>query len=624
MSVFANLFVAGAIAIRCNKKIEECYGMTAIVLSLLLYIPGLYYSFNPGLLICGILFVISVIYCVWIGICDKGRLKQSVFTAGFVFLIACIIFFAFYSFGRGIDTPDDFYFWNLRVKNFIYFNKIRGVPSTERGNHPPIIPIWNYLAVKTSTGVVSQGICLWSQNVLLLSLMAPLFREVGGKHKIYKGIITAFIIFLIPAMTGETYHMLIADFMLGALLFYGLYAYYRYSASSDRFYAVCFIASAIEIVMTKRIGACFLAILLVTCVLGVKAEIRNRRINILLIVSGILAACFMYSWEGTSQEFIIILCGICVSVVCGVCSWCLKRHGKNILYPIICLAVIGVLCGGYFILKKYDAQGEWLQYVLGILTTDPKISFIEGIIDSGIVICILYKKTEGYTKNTVDIRMMGVAYYIGIIAYVMLMWYLAITTIGPANGGFAGVSIRYFVPLLMPLYCIVLFLALHMEEKSVCITLLLVLLMVHACSDSNSTIYYTLHKAEKIEFNEFSRNNIVLTPNDRVFFIDEYDGYGYTDRAFYNYICPAKSQFGISGSILEGGNAGAMKESLDELTEQLMEDQYNYVYIQLISDATAQEYSSLFESQEEIGNGRLYEVNYTEDGCIQLRWIHSK
>lgn len=621
MSVIANLFIAGAVAIKCNKKIEECYGLTAIIMSLLLYIPGLYFSFYPGLVICGIMSVVSIVYCIRTIIHDRARLTQSVFTAGFVFLIACIILFAFYSFDRGIDTPDDFYFWNLRVKNFVYFNKIRGVPSTEVGDHPPIIPIWNYLAVKTSTGVVSQGICLWAQNVLLLSLMAPIFREVSGKHKIYKGILTSVIIFLIPAMTGETYHMLITDFLLGALLFAGLYVYYRYIMTYDRFYAICFIVNAIAIVMTKRIGAVFLAILLIVCAQGLKSTTRNRRSYILLITSGILAACFMYSWSGLSQQFFIILCGTCVSVVCGICSGYWESHGKSILFPFLILSVIGIVAVSLFILKEYDTTGDYFKYILGLLTTDPKISFIEGTLDSAIVIYILYKKTGKNSRDKMDIKTMGITYYIGIVAYTLLMWYLAVTVICPANGGFAGVSIRYFIPLLMPLYGIILFLALRMDGKSACVTLLLVLMMVHACSDSNSTIYYAFHKAVKIEFNEFSKNNIVLTPNDKVFFIDEYDGYGYTDRAFYNYICPARSQFAYSG-VLSGGNAGAMQESLSELQEELCAGQYNYVYIQLISDKTAKEYESLFASPEEIGNGRLYKADATEDDIIQLRWLH--
>lgn len=621
MSVIANLFIAGAVAISCNKKIEECYGLTAIIMSLLLYIPGLYFSFYPGLLICGIMSVVSVVYCIRTIIHDKVCLKQSVFTAGFVFLIACIILFLFYSVGRGIDTPDDFYFWNLRVKNFVYFNRIRGVPSTELGDHPPIIPIWNYLAVKTSTGAVSQGICLWAQNVLLLSFMAPIFREVSGKHKIYKGILTAVIIFLIPAMTGETYHMLITDFLLGALLFAGICAYYRYTMTYDRFYAVCFIANAIAIVMTKRIGAVFLAILLIVCIQSVKGENRNRKIYLLLIMSGFASACFMYSWSGFSQQFFIILCGVCVSILCGICFGYLERHGKNTLFPFVIISIIGIVAVSFFILKKYDVKGDYFKYIFGLLTTDPKISFIEGTVDSAVIIYILSKKTEENSRCRISMKSMGITYYMGIIAFILLMWYLAVTVICPANGGFAGVSIRYFIPLLMPLYCVILFMALHMDEKSACVTLLLVLMMVHACSDSNSTIYYAFHKAEKIEFNEFLKNDIILTPNDRVFFIDEYDGYGYTDRAFYNYICPASSQFVYSG-VLTGGNAGAMQESLSELQEELCAGQYNYVYIQLISDKTAKEYESLFASPEEIGNGRLYEADYTEDDTVRLRWLH--
>ena len=63
-----------------------------------------------------------------------------------------------------------------------------------------------------------------------------------------------------------------------------------------------------------------------------------------------------------------------------------------------------------------------------------------------------------------------------------------------------------------------------------------------------------------------------------------------------------------------------MPESLTELTSQLINGNYNYVYVQLISRNSINKYHTLFESKEDIGNGRLYRVE-NDDGKIILKWL---
>lgn len=146
MSIVATLFIAGAVAVKCHKRIEECYALCAIVLSIILYLPGLYVSFTPGIVLCYVLSACSFFYLGWNFFRGRDRVKESVLTPGFFFLIACIAFFAIYGQGRGIDHSDDFYFWDLRIKNFLYYGKIKGIPNTALGDHPPMISVWDYLA----------------------------------------------------------------------------------------------------------------------------------------------------------------------------------------------------------------------------------------------------------------------------------------------------------------------------------------------------------------------------------------------------------------------------------------------------------------------------------------------
>lgn len=625
MSVIANLLISGALAVKCDKKIEECYAITAMVMAILLYIPGLYFSFYPGLFLCLCLLCVAICYIFVSLQRQKDAVRKSIFTAGGFFLIICIIFFAIYSIGRGIDTPDDFYFWNLRVKSFIYYNKIRGVPEREFGNHPPIISLWNYLTIKTSTGSVSQGLCLWGEDVLLLSFLSPLFTLIRGNKRKYKAVLLSLIVFFVPALTGETYHMLLTDFFLGVMLYFGIHSYVEFNLKKDNFYAFSFIVNAVALTMTKRIGTVILIIAFFVCLHVSKNKDERAKGCCLIIISGFLSSLFLLSWVGLSQYFYISLLGTLGCVFVYAALRFIEKKELNESYCIMAFLILIVLVGSVVMLWRFDKGGECLKHIWSLLITDPRIYFIEGVIDLFIVIAFLTKKGgAGYGfLNRINAAPMGAAYLTCTVSYMLLMWYLTATEIYPANGMGNGLSIRYFIPVLMPLLCAVISLVFCFDDREICILLMLSLLMVHAFSDTKSLYYNMFHKAEKIEFNEFARNNITLSSDDRVYFIDEYDGYGYTDRAFYNYVFPASTQFGRVKNTLEGGVGGPMDETLEEIKSNIAAGEYNYVYIQLISEETAIEYEGLFENVDDIGNGRLYAVDrdaHTDE--IQLRWLN--
>lgn len=211
------------------------------------------------------------------------------------------------------------------------------------------------------------------------------------------------------------------------------------------------------------------------------------------------------------------------------------------------------------------------------------------------------------------------AYLLCFVGYFFLIWYLMITTIGPSNEGFRGLNIRYFIPLLIPLGgCILLLVNNCADQRFVCVSLFIMAVIIRAYSNKQ-TVQNIIYKTPEREFYEFSKNNIILTPEDRVYFVDENDDYPYEDRAFYNYIFPATSQFGHN-NFLTNLAGTEMTQSVEEWTSELETGEYNYVYIQLITEESAIRYQSLFESENEIGNGRLYQVLSTDDG-IKLIWL---
>lgn len=620
MSVIGTLFIAGALAICWDKKIEECYAATAMILSWILYIPGIYFSLIPGIIFYYIVLAISVGYLLFAFRSRREQFKKNVITPGTFFLLMCIIFFLFYSIGRGIDHSDDFYYWNLRVKNMVYFGKMKGVPSTQLGDHPPFTSLWNYLAVMTWHGDASQGICLWAQNVLMMSFVAPLFSAINGKFKIIKTLLASAIVLLIPTVIGDAYHTLLTDLILGTIIFFCFYMFWNDHRDTERFNMLCFVLGSISLAMTKRTGSVFMAIILVVCFQSKNAWVHKK----MLLLAGLGSAVALFSWKGFCQPFFIVILAMLGSLVYGIIGRGIRNAlgNKKGNVVIIAFSVGALLIAGYYIYSHLDVDLSFGKHVWEQMSAFPKPSFIESVIDllviDGLLIWIHRASVDNEIHN--DIISVGASYLICMMFYCILMWYLEITAIGPANGGVGGLSVRYFIPLLIPLYLTTLFLFLKFNDTYVVPCLIGMTFLVHAYSDSEMVMHNLLNKKEPIEFYEFAKNGIILTPQDHIYLIDEKDDYVYTDRAFYNYICPARSQFGTDYNYLINGSGGVMEQTEDEFENLLEAGGYNYVYVQLITTKTANRYLSLFNGSDNIGNGRLYAIRYTENG-IYLEWL---
>lgn len=632
MSILATLFLAGAVAVKYQKHIEECYAPCAIALSMLLYLPGLYVSFIPGLIVFYALSGCAIVYLGWNSIKRRKRVKESALTQGFFFLVVCIAFFALYGHGRGIDHSDDFYFWDLRIKNFLYYGKIRGVPNTDLGDHPPLISIWDYLAAKTWVRSASHGIFLWAQNVLLVSFLAPVLVYVKKKNSRLQSwlsvLMSAVILLLIPTVIRDAYHTLLNDLMLGAILFYCFNAFIQRIRCEDRFYTVSFIAGVIALTMTKRTGAVFAVIVLFTCVWMYTGD-RKKTVGKIIFLAAACAAGFIWSWSGLSQPFYVLIGGTAATVASKAVFHLIENRfwtqkiGKVLLGAAVLCAMGGA---GAFLLLRYADSSAYLGYTVQNLWDTERMnpSFMEMFLVSFVMIGIILAKSREKGRVIVkglSAKRAGAAYLLCFIGYFFLIWYLMITQIGPANGGQSGLNIRYFIPLLVPLGGVVLISIYCGTSKSTLFSLFIMAVILRAYS-SDQTIQNVLHKAPEIEFYEFSKNNITLTPEDHVYFVDENDEYPYEDRAFYNYIFPARSQFG-NNNFLTNLAGAEMTQSAEEWESELEAGGYNYVYIQLITEESAERYQNLFESEEAIGNGRLYQVFNTDDG-IELIWLQHK
>lgn len=625
MSILANMVIAGAIAVRFRKKIEECYALSAILLVAVLYVFGLYWSFIPGVLFFYALLFLSAGYLLWNGLCRRENLKKAVLTPGCCFLLGMVILFAFYGMGRGIDHSDDFYFWNLRIKNFLYFNKIRAEESTELGNHPPFLSLWDFLAGRTWIGTYSHGIFLWAQNVLTASFFAPVLAGIKGKHKIGKMILSSLVVLFIPMILADAYHTLLVDLALGGMAFYCFYMFLRNIREPGYFYKICFILGIAALTMSKQSGPIFAVVVMFVCCCadsGLTAENRNAVLwAFALSMAGIL------SWYGIGFQLLVLIGGLFLVLLtrAGI-NFASAGHKNGTKKPErAVLLFITVVCvfACLFLCVHYADGADYGIYVIRNLLETERMnpSFLEMYVVAGalliFVLRLLGKEDALQRKN---IARAGAAYLLCLAGYTILMWYLMITNIGPANEGIRGLNIRYFIPLLIPMFGLLLQLILELKETYIIPALFIMTALLRAYSNPAAVSQFE-NKSEPIEFHEFARNGIALTTEDRVWFVDENEEYPYEDRAFYNYIFPARSQFGVGVNYLTNLAGGEMSASLEEWETALAEGGYDYVYIQLITAETKQKYQKLFESEEAIGNGRLYAVEKNAENGISLRWL---
>lgn len=638
MSVILNIIIAGALAVRANKKVEECYAITAMLAAFALYITGLYWSFIPGIFLFVVILFVSAGYLAYVFFRDRTRIKRALATPGFFFLLTCMFIFALYCYGRAIDHSDDFYCWDLRIKNFLYFGKIRGVPNTDLGTHPPIVGVWNYLAAKTWIRKPSHPLYLWTQNMLLVSFFSPIFRKIDKRQTVLKSVLTSIILLLIPTLDGNAYHTLLVDTMLGAVVFFCFYSFIAMIQKKTMFWMLGFGTGMCFLVLTKQSGSIFFVIILFICCQS-SAWYKDRIVFKTILGTIALGWLLTFSWYKNGNAFYIVVGGSIAAMLCGSAIGLIRQHSwKNVksMSLATCAALMAeagaLVLGGIFVFNHYEESLVHLKYVIEVVTTYSQPSFIESVIDiliiAGLITAVTKWKSvfsiEAFagTRNGWHMGVACMSYAIGVVGYLLIIWYLEIVSIGPSNGGLTGLNIRYFLPLLTPLYGMILYIVLEMDFTYTAVALTVMMLATHAFSNEEKTNYFIVNKPRSLEFNEFERNNITLTSNDHVFFIDEHDDYIMADRAFYNYICPATSQF-TSYEFIQGGLKPEMEETEEELEEILLDGNYNYVYIQLISDSSAEKYQELFESNEAIGGGRLYAVVHTGDG-IQLRWLSGR
>lgn len=636
MGVYLALLPAAALAAALHRKIEETYALTAMGLITVLLFAGLCNQLQAGViaalalsLLCFPLLLISIVR-------DRQQAKRSLCTAGGLYLILFLAFFAVFCYHRDLYATDDLRVWGLMAKRIYQTNRCDFLI----GGYPKGMALWEYYAAKTSGGY-QDGVLLFAHATFQVSLMMPLFTMVQREDRRAKGLFLALCLFFIPGL-GETgtyaYVSLYNDAIIGLLIFYSLFYLWKYLKTGEKSFLIFAFAPCWFLPWVKRTGILLASILLIIEMYVFVLQ-GNRKRTVLWCC---IATALMESAEvlnalqgGTDWKYLLIPP---VSIA-GTGLFLLERRNirkireKDHLAPrilqltAVLLAVCLVACR--LLLFSVNARNNvyWQFWMLVpfVKTGAWGVSIGHVMLLSVIVYYILNQRYGDHPPRDWDrVRPFLEAILFGCAAYILAMLLLQIYYIAPGNDDrILRQQERYLNSMTRVLYLsgVAVFLKFLDHIKGGAVLVLTLILLTTNSFDLYTTTRYPRHRPD---YDDFKRASITLDEKDRIFFIDEVDEDRQRDLDFAYYVYPAATNFQEYFGALDGSNTlGPLTVSCSELENLLIQDEYDYVFLYSCDDEFADRYGTLFRDPDEIESLRGYKVSTDEAGQVQLAWVGS-
>lgn len=238
-----------------EKRIEQTIFLSFLLKILILYLSGLVGTFKIGLYIIYIFNIIYFIKNIFEIFKNKIKMKEVFETSGIIIFTFLYAFCVIISNERIASVWDEFTHWALVVKNMFYLNNlaIGGDSTVVATSYLSGTSIFQYFIMKLY-GTFNEGIMYLGQNLLLISIILPIFRNFSLKSfKSLNIYITLFItLFLCSLSYWNLYTSLYVDCMLGYSFFNFIYSYY--TLEDGKFKFIQLLCSSIFIIFVKDFG----------------------------------------------------------------------------------------------------------------------------------------------------------------------------------------------------------------------------------------------------------------------------------------------------------------------------------------------------------------------------------
>ena len=634
MAILAATIIGASIAIRFNKKIEETIAPAAICMMLIMFLSGRWIGLKPGFVICIAVSALCFVYCVYKLITDRNDVFGALFTWGGLAFIIYLFFFAYYSYHRDFSHPDELYYWGLMAREYYTYQTMNSPMATSLASGAvPLMPLWNCLSSMMWFGF-SDSICYFSQNMFTLSLMLPMYAHIRKRDFgiVDFAVLTIMIPILLVVSGMDGFRYIICDMLLAAELCFFMMSALAYLRDSNLSDFLSMIAVVIAMCLTKRAGVLFaaIAIFIITGAFLEDSLIRIRDLVILVLAPTLIT----FIWFG-SDKYVLIPAVMFIGALFFYFAFTWAATVNNSVSPFVMgllVGVIGVGVAGYvyvFLLEdgySYDVMARFLNDFFSIsIGSEDSTGYI--YLSYGyfallaLVFAMLLREQpslSGINDDTGVYKSVFLNTVIGMMAYALAMLYVHINGTGLFNKHRESLIPRYIIPWEILVVFLVIFVIVIRNDRTSTLMILIALVAVLVISDSGTFFRGLFSKHRCIGYYAFQDAGITPEYGDLIYFIDEQPYFYYSDREFYNYVAPAKTNF-IDQIFL--GNNGRIEMTAEELSKDITCDRYlhvpyDYLYLQSYDEDFIERYGDLFENVADIESGRVYEVQVCDTGLV--------
>lgn len=613
--------IAAFLAKIFNKKIDITMPVSLMLIILIIYPFGFFKRLDIGVYVVEAIAAISLCYLIYKFIKsivkkEVGGFFKNLLTPGFVVYILFYIYFIYLNRTRLLSSWDEFSHWGTIVKNMFSFNSYGTNPETIvtfRG-HPPFTAIFEFFAQKVVNSY-SEGRIIIAMNLIYISMVLPVFKNIEWKKDLCKLLIYVPIIFILPLlMYSNFYTTLYVDGILGIFAAYILYIYFTMEDGIMKNISICLGFISLPLIKAAGSGLAILVLLIIFADIiyqykKYKDDKKTFHKKLLFFVLYII--CFIigkYSWDihvlvtNTKESFDADKISISniISLITG--------QGAEYQYTVI----------RNFIKRFFT---EPISINIGELTN---FTILLIFILYSIYTAYLIHKKQGdkvYKRYVLITVMLFVCYVIYMISLLILYLfnYSEYEAVGLASYS------RYSYIFLIGMYAFNTFLILEnfMGIKRDKLNFVILIVILLSALPINSLIDLSVNNAKTIEYasnirgkySQIQQYKSILKKDDTVYYIScESIGFDYHISRYELIPYKLTSFDGWSLGIPRyEGDIWSKDVSIEDLKSSFMKNNVTYLYIYNADDIFKETYYELFESEDDIKNKTMYKVEWNEN-----------
>ncbi len=603
--------LAGFMALVTRKNLETRLPMTVTVMVGILYAFGLFGQLTAGFYAVLILAALAfAALAFWMFRMRKERPLRYLLTPGSAVLAVAFIWLLLSLRQHLFYECDEFSHWGLAVQNMFYFHAIpTGVSESNLlfYEYPPATTLFEYFFTRLS-GSFNEGDPQRAMNLLTLSYLLPMMATQSWKHWKSAACMAVFLVAFPLLFVGYTYQYLLVDGLLGCIMLYSLWIWFFQPHDRETPWQV---GSALAMLtLTKNTG--FLLAGLVLAIIALDLCLRRR---------------------GGWKKLIVPVCTVAMAKLSWTLFFRIYQAGQAWDTASLLPAVWDALRNGLHGYRLETVQ-LFLQALCkpGLMTEGGAIPLSTALWLVLITAAYLWLSSQLPEEQRKRYRRLLMMLVTGMALYMLGQLTVYLFLLQPYEARSLGSLSRYMSTMTLPVTGVTAMLAVHvlkdrMEKsgQSAALCLLAALLLVL----SPETVAQRLilpneqdQAALEMRLPDIPRQEVVSVLDrveDQVYVIVQGDR-GDEFRRFRYELAPLTVQPQSAGwCLVEEAyevitpedwiymTFGTVKTA-SEWAQELVEDGYDYVYLQQTDETFAASYGGLFGGAEKVKQGELYRV----------------